>query len=1522
LFARLFVIFGGLLVLVLTIALVAPYFIDWTSYRADFEREASAILGRNVTVEGDATARVLPFPSVTFADVTVGGGQNGEPAMIVEEFSMDAELAPFLRGEFLIFDMRLVRPKVTVAVDANGKIDWAVRPSSPFNPAQIAIEKLTITEGQVRIRHAASGRDHMLTEINTEISAKSLDGPWRVDGSLRFDGMRTAIGLSTSKVDEKGAMGLRLKAEPAIYPFTVESDGDVRMEDGAAQYAGTFRIEARDDEKAAEAAETAPNPAKPGPPAWRVRGKLQLNHERLAFDEFRLETGPLDDPYVADGAAFVELGAEPRFEVTATGAQVRFDEAVGVEKGAAGLTLKERMAALHAALIDLPRPSIPGVIDVDLPAVVAGDTTIRDVKLQAEPAAEGWNLKTLSASLPGRTTLEGSGLLRSGEDDFGFTGSMLLAIGQPSGFAAWLSKDVDEAIRRLPAAGFNAKVDLTPHRQTFSDLELILGGAKFRGEIENNEPEDAKPSMRIALTGDALDVDGMAAFASLFVSDAGSERFAGRDLDIKVKAGPVKAKGLTAESVDTALRGHDGDLEIDRLSIGGLAGGATISATGKVTDFANRPEGNLDASIVSVDLAPLIGSLAAQYPDNRILAELDRRARAYAGLFEDAEIDLVGTAARNDDGTSGIAVSANGKAGGTAFTLTFSGNGTAEAIDEAPMKLSFSAENDDGGTLMALYGLRALPLGVTGGGQTLFRAEGTIAGGLKSSLDFTGEDMQASFDGSLRVVDGIGAAKGSARIEAADLEPWLMTTGLSFPGMGLGTPVSLTADIDYDNHLVVVSNIQGEIADGPVTGDINAEMKEGVPHLTGDLAIDAFDLVPVAAMVVGEEPLQPAEDGWPTVPFQSSAALPFTADLDLSFSSVAAGLFGVVEDAHMQAAIGQDGIRLFEVTGKLDGGELTGLFEAKNNNGSALVSTQFKLSGAELSELLDGHGPSGKGDISASLSAAGKSVEALVASLSGSGTATLKELKVPGINADAFPTLLAGADKVGRDIDAMRTAAFAPAIVSAGTLAAPPADIAFTVAAGVLRAPPVTLDAGKAKVSSDLRIDFNSRRLAALGSVTYAAGDDALVGSEPTVGFTVEGSLAALSAHYDTEALAQFLTQRALEREQARVEALQASLIEKQRLRREVRYYALLDFERRKAVEALRKAEDEARRAAEEAARLAAEEAARIEAERRVEEAAKAAAEEKRRRQEQEARRKAEEAARAEAERRAEEAARAAAEEERRKQKEDARRRAEAAAKAEAAARAVEEERRKQEEARRKAEEETRLAEEEAKRKTSKSDVERAPLPPVETTPLKAFNEDAISDFLKSLGNRGFFNTFIRCLRQRTGDRLLQHVDPERRGEVRPLRPLAVDLGDERRNGEAAPVGDHGERFEERLFERERGAVAADRHRALDDIAHFFSGSRRWPSRKNLAAAFSDASRCLSALLRPCWSRLRSAASAASARSFCLRNRRRFTISAIATSCGRRPATPPRRRPSAAAAARVQQPCSWARTWRAVRPCG
>ncbi|MER8502916.1 AsmA-like C-terminal region-containing protein [Mesorhizobium sp. M1142] len=1363
--ARLFVIFGGLLVLVLCAALVVPYFVDWTGYRVDFEREASAVLGRKVTVQGDATARLLPFPSVTFSNVAVAGGPNGQPAMTVETFSMDAELAPFLRGEVLIFDMRLVRPKATIDIAADGTVDWTIRPSSPFDPGQISIEKLTVTEGQIALSHAAGGRSHLISEINSTISAKSLAGPWRLDGSLLLDGLRTTIAASTGRAEPDGQMRLRLKAD--AYPLVIETDGNVGLVEGAAVYSGQFKISGADRTAArprgtgGEALKVRAGKPDPG---FRLNGKFSLDHQKLGVDEFRFETGPLDNPYTADGKAAVDLGLKPHFSIEANGAQVQFDEAVGAAAGA-GLTLSERVAALEQALLDLPKPTIPGTVEVKLPAVVAGDTTVRDVHLSAEPAEGGWAVKSLAATLPGRAKLEANGMV-SVEDHFGFTGSLLLAVAQPSGFAAWLSKDVDEAIRRLPAAGFKAKVDLSEKHQAFSDLELILGKAKFSGRIDSNQPDETRPSVLMQLEGGELDVDGLAAFASIFVSDKGANRFSDRDLDFQIKAGPVSAGGLTADSVDTALRLREGLLEIDRLSVGGLAG-ASISATGRIKDFPASPTGKLDASVVAVDLKPLIDVAVQHYPDNAVLKWLAERAAAYPELFQDARIDAVTSAADNGDGTTGLAMSAQGKAGGSAFSASLSGKGALDRPLEAPVTLTFNARNADATALLALYGLPALPLGMLGEATTDVSAKGTLGGGLATRFSLAGNDFKAGFDGTIADTPQGAAAKGKVSLETADISPWLMTTGVGLPGMETGMSTSLAADADYGNGLLVLSGLSGAVNEAAVSGDVNIDIKEGLPHLAGALSLDELDLDPMAVMLFGDQAFLVNDRTWPTAPFSQKSSLPFTVDLDLTAASLAAGPLATAYDAALSLQLDQEGIRVSDLKAKFLGGELSGLFELKNNDGTGLFSGQMKLAGSDLTAVLPEAGISGSGDFSTALSTSGKSVDAMVAALSGSGTATLKGMTIAGFNPDAFGALIAKADPIGRDIDASKTAGFVPQIAAAGSFPAQDTDIAFTIAGGTLRAPPVKLESPGATLSADITADLNTSTVDAKGEIAYRPGDEALVGSEPILNFSVDGPFGATKRQFDSEPLAQFLTQRALEKEQQRVEAMQAALLEKQRLRREVRYYAALQTERERAAAERRKQEEEAARLKAEAdarAKAEAEAQAQAEAEARAQAEAKAKAEadarakaeaeaqaqaEAEARAQAEAKAKADAAAKAEAEARAKAEAKAdaaakAEAEARAKAEAAAKAKADAKAKAKAAQQAAEEAAQAEEQQRQRAEEALRIASEEkarldAERKAAAERAERAPPatnnvpPPVQPPPKLKFDPSSIDDLLKSL---------------------------------------------------------------------------------------------------------------------------------------------------------------------------------------------
>lgn len=1219
--ARLFVAIGGLIVLALTAALVAPYFVDWTSYRADFEREAGRILGRQVTVRGEATARLLPFPSVTFTDVAVAGIAPGKPAMTVETFSMDAELAPFLRGDVHIFDMRLVRPRVLVDVAGDGSLDWAVRPSVPVEASHISLEKLTVTDGRIDLRHAASGRTHHVTEIDAGISARALTGPWRMDGSLRLDGMRMALTASTGQVDAAGGMRLRLNAQPQLYPFALEADGNARIEDGRARYAGTFRL------NAPVAAEPAVAGTRPQPPLVRLSGGFDLDHTTLSVPEFRFETGAAEDPYTAEGSASFDLGAEPRFLVQADGAQFRLDG--GGDETAGRFGLRERLAVLHQFLRDMPRPSIPGRVEMALPALVAGDTTLRDLHLVAEPSDAGWMVASAGATLPGRTTVEASGELGTGEE-LGFEGSLLVAVGQPSGFAAWLARDVDDAVRRLPAAGFSARVSLKPERQSFGDLELVLGPAKFGGEIDSRTPAQGRATISLRLDGDRLDIDDMAAFTSLFVSDSGEARMSDSDLEFEITAGPVSAGGLTAETLDTALRLKEGRLEIDRLAIGGFAG-ANISATGTLRDLAGTPSGNLDVSVIAADLAPLAAALAGHFPDDRFVAGAWRRAQAYPGLYEDASLRVVALLGDESGEAGTLSLDAAGEAGGTAVALTARLRDALSLSPDAPLDFVLSANSREASALYALLGLPALPLDFAGAAQTRLSFDGVPANAGKTTFSFTGRGLSFTFDGEAGWKETDLTANGAGVLEADDLDPWLATAGVSLPGMGLGLPAGLQAGVDVGDGLLVLSGLNGTVVDSAISGDINARLRDGLPHLTGALSLAAFDLAPVAELLTGAPALAVEEGGWPDAPFVTSPAPPLTAELDLAIDRLAAGTFADARDARLTLRLDRDGVSLADVHAAMSGGDVSGFVDFRNNGGTGLLSAQISLHGVDARQIPGDVGLAGKGDLTASVTASGKSINGVVSSLAGSGRAGFEQISISGLAPRAFAALLAKADEHGPDIDAADVAGFAPALVRDGVFAAEGVEAAFTITNGVMRAPPLRLETQGAALAGEVRADLAARTVGADVTLTYEAGEEALAGSEPSVRLAAAGPPGAVRVEMDMQPLTQFLTQRALELEQQRVEAMQAALIEKQRLRREVRYYAALAAGREAAA-------GEARRAAEEAERL---ERERLlleqEAQRRQEEeeARRRAAEEDARAQEEARKRKAEEeAAKAEAERR------------------------------------------------------------------------------------------------------------------------------------------------------------------------------------------------------------------------------------------------------------------------------------------------
>lgn len=1244
---RLFVAIGGVLVLVLTLALVVPPFINWTSYRDRFEQEASRILARPVHVNGTASARLLPFPSVTFSDVVVEGSQE-QQALTMDRFSMDAELLPFLRGQILIFDMRMEKPHLFAGLDNQGRLNWVLPSVANLTGSQVRLEKLTIHDGQISLHDETSGRKQQFQNINATLSAENLTGPWRINGHMLAGDQPLSVEISTGEKKPDSPLKLRMRLLPDNLAVSLETDGEVRVEDGKPLYKGQFSFLTL----------TGEEPKKPKPQAvtqapvtldkLRLSGLFEAKNTGFNITEFRMEQGEADAPYVINGKAQLDLGDNPHFMISADGQQVYLDGMkpdVGVVDTMSAaeqpvLSFGEKLGFLQQLIERIPVPDIPGSIDLRLPAIIASGTTIRSVIIRAEPDDGAWNISQLQADLPGRTQVEAKGRLRLGQD-FGFQGSFLLASRQPSGFAAWLSGDKEAgAFAQMPAAGFSGKISLNSDLQRVDDLEIILGETILNGYFERSGGEKRAVSSVLNIQGKALDAGAMQLLSRMFLRDGDLSKLVGENLTVNLKAGPVKFAALQAEQLDTSFRLSGGKLDFDRLLISGLEG-AAFSATGSLRPFDNSVNAKLDATVLADDLAPVLHKLNAVFPHEPLLSALADRANAYPDLFSATKLDLIvnavnlfadgngtdeqqtsqpevkanagkGDAARtrrlksskepNAADKSDIAelsFSLNGQTGSLILAVAGSSKGTLTGAEPMQLSLTANAKAETGEAVLALLGLPVMPLGFMGETEVNVQAQGAPVAGMKTALEISGVDGRARLDGVITLTGDELTASGRASLKSDDLEPFMATTGYTLPfgrGFGNGLPADITSDFQFAKNIVRLPNLLGKLDDQTVSGRLDGFLSDqSVAQLRGKIQLERFDLVALFAAVSGL-PLAEIETGngasWSKHAFGNKTNLPMGLDIKVSAAQAALAEAEPITGFSARLVKNDQHLQISDVSGQLVNGKLSGKLEFNNASGTLLTSGDLRLSGADLVALYKPEEMtpplSGEGDLKLGFTGSGKSMADLMRSLAGEGALTIDRLAIAGLNPGAMPDVLLRSDELSdaagtqaepKKAEAER-AVLAKSLVQTGQMGIGQLQTTLSLAGGILRVPALKLANDNAVMQADLQLDLDRFAIGGTGVLEMVLPMIERNDVTPQLQFALSGTWNQPQVKFDYQPMVQFLTQRGLLREQLRVEAAQALIIEKQRLKREADYAEAKIAERKRV---RLEAEEELRRRAQQA---------------------------------------------------------------------------------------------------------------------------------------------------------------------------------------------------------------------------------------------------------------------------------------------------------------------------------------------------
>lgn len=1187
---RILATLGGLLVVALFAALLAPVFVDWTNFRQNFEDQASQLLGKKVVVNGAVSARILPFPSVTMEDVTVGTDVDGTPLVRVARFSLDAELAPFLSGEARIFDMRIEEPKARVRLLADGSLDW-LRGSRPSIPARtVVLEKVSVSGGTIEFIDQQSGRNRILTKFDAGLSARTLAGPWSVEGSAELDGEAASFGLTTSEFAGT-SLPLRLRIDPQGRPFDLMLEGDLALENGKPHYTGNFTS----TWKVAEAPEALEAGQKPVP-APRVRGEFKLANDSITIPTYRLELGETADPYVITGEAKLDTGANPEFLLTAEGQQVDVNRLAADGSRAktsrnGAVSVQQRMALLFATAAQIPIPKVPGRASLRLPAIVAGDTVFRDLQLDIRPAGDGWTVDKAVGLLPGRTQVEANGrLVLVGTPSF--EGNLLVASTQPSGLATWISGRVDPAIRGLASAGFSASVNLTPELQRFEKLELAIGAEPLKGRIERESRGGTAASLSVDLDGEKLDLDAARAIAALVVGEDAEQRLLAERVATRLKVDELQAFGVTAEDVEAIATYQAGQLAIERLNLGSVAG-SSLRISGDLGDAETQPVGEGQVEFKSADPGPFLALLRERVPNSPII----ERLASAAPWYQDADIQMTLSVAES----GAVVVDASGRASDSSVSLKASADDLTALLAGGKRSFDLRLENDEAQILLGQAGFDPLPWTIGEGGALTLTLDAAGDGNAQAVARFAGVATTLDATADLTAFNTSDLLDGGwqASVESGDIGPYLMALGLSLPDAATGVPIAGETRFSLAKGQLVVESFVASVAGQAVTAEGRVDLAAAVPSAIGSVTLDQLDLEWLAESVVG--PLTDPTSGALSSTALSPVALPFDLDLGLTIKRLWPGVGEAMTDAAGKLRNKAGELTFDEMSADWLGGRLAGRFSVANTDGNGFLTARLDLTDSDITRTVNAlrvergittkDSPAGRMDLTFVVEGGGKTPADLIGVASGSGEARLKGLTLEAFDLSVMPRLVTEADAIGTDIDENKVLALADRLMSAGPMQLGDVTVPFALSDGTVRVQAAAHQTAQAKLDGALRLDLRAGTLDGEVGIAFDAGDAAMEGAQPNLRVMVAGPALEPERRLDVTELTNFFSLRAFEAERRRVEALQATVLEKQRLRREAALARARADERARAEAERLRLEDEARIKAE--AEAAALEAAR-----------------------------------------------------------------------------------------------------------------------------------------------------------------------------------------------------------------------------------------------------------------------------------------------------------------------------------------
>jgi uncharacterized protein involved in outer membrane biogenesis len=1120
-------------ILALVTALVGPAFVDWTKYRANFEAEAARAIGQPVRIGGGIDVRLLPTPTIVLRDVEIG--TRAAPVFGAQAMRVELALEGLMRGEMRAASLALTGPEIAVALDANGRLVARLR-TLGFDPDNIAIDRLAVTDGRLALEDATSGTRMLLDKLAFSGEVRAQSGQVKGDGVFNVAGQTYRYSMATGRRD--AGIRVRLGIEPAGQPLMFESEGTLTFENESPKFEGTASL-ARPAGVVLDSGKTVASEP------WRIAGRVRANTGNATFEDVEATYGPDERRIRLGGTADFKFGAQPRFDSVLSARQVDLDRALAAGS-ASGSAAKLPLMAL-SSLVDFlrtaGRPPFPVSLGIGIDAVTLGGATLQSVRADIQSLDGAWSVDTFEMRAPGATQVKLSGRIGGGQGAAEFSGPVAIDSGDPSVLTAWL-EGADRPRGALGPMKLRSDIAIGPDRLAFERVVAEIDRKALEGRLVYTFPQGAQRA-RLDVALNAAEFDFESAYAFVTTALAGSSVERPGDIALALDLGRATFAGITATSTKANLRFDAGGLRIEKLAIADF-GGAALTGSGQIDIASAQPRGAIALNLAAPKLDGVAAVLEKFLPGSGDM--LTRNAARLSPAKVDATLTVEPSAVASGDKSATAKLAMNGQLGNMRLVLSGEGAGNVGAPDKADIKFDARVTSDDG-ALLSTLGLDGLTSADKRPANLSVTANGPLGGELRIDAKLVGEGFDLASAGTLKFSNAARTGTLTASFSSADVR------GLRRQGAA-AFPVSLKSSVTVAGNVLNFSALDGKAGGSAVKGRLSLALAQNTQTLKepwridGKLAADTLDVSSLLASIVGapapvaatQTPSWPSQSFAPTMLSNMRGRIEFDAAQATVVSSV------VAQKLHGVVSFGASEVSFESLTAVVGGGNASVQANFQNVPGGLSLRGSAALTSADATAVIrSGAQTPVAGRIAGQLTfeSTGSSPAALVAGLRGAGSISLDKGQIAALDRKAIETAAQAVER-GTPIAPPRITEIVARALENGPLTVASASAPIELTNGRARLGKL-ITPNATDVAFSGALDLVEETLDARFTLFGSAAADTQ-GLRPELTVLYKGPIAAPRRTVDVTTLTSWLTLQSVERESHKLEAEEREAKRRERL--------------------------------------------------------------------------------------------------------------------------------------------------------------------------------------------------------------------------------------------------------------------------------------------------------------------------------------------------------------------------------------